>query len=142
MKMWLLLPGLLSALFAGTVLAGVDPESSSAPAQATAPVHQSGPFVAIVFDESILQDFRYDPDLDRIYLKRQVEHRNEAITLRNSSLQGEAYRLWFNGSHDLVSPANSGHPPNGWTDWVQTSANFVEYWMDGKLILHLKRVRP
>jgi hypothetical protein len=90
-----------------------------------------------MIDMDYLQDVTYMNE--RIYLKRQTNHREEAITLRASVAKGEAYRKWYNGEYDLVSPANAGHPPNAWTDWVETTAPYVEYWVGDKMILHLKR---
>ena len=46
-------------------------------------------------------------------------------------------RPWFNGSLELVSPANQGKAPNEYTDWVETTASYIEYYMDGVLFLHL-----
>jgi len=97
-----------------------------------------GPFEALVFDQEYLQDVKFEDG--RIYLKRQPNHRKEAITLRNSMANRDAYRKWFNDKTDLVSPANAGHPENAWTDWVETSANYVEYWVGERMILHLHRV--
>jgi transcription elongation factor GreA len=95
------------------------------------------PFEVLEIDMDFLQGVTYMND--RIYLKRQVNRRAEAITLRASMLPGEAYRKWLNGEYDLVSPANAGHEANAWTDWVETTANYVEYWVGDKKILHLKR---
>jgi len=97
-----------------------------------------GPFEGFVLDEEYLQDVKVEDG--RIYLKRQPDHRKEAIVLRNSMASGEACRKWFNDKTDLVSPANAGHPENAWTDWVETSANYVEYWVGERMILHLHRV--
>jgi len=99
---------------------------------------QAGPYQLIMIDQDFLQDFTFMNN--RIYLKRQIDHRDEAIILRASFLKGESYRKWFNGEYDLVSPANAGHPPNAWTDWVETTAPYVEYWVGDKMILHVKRV--
>jgi hypothetical protein len=114
---------------------GAPPASGKSESMMTA-----GPFQVLEIDMDFLQGVTYMDD--RIYLKRQVNRRAEAITLRASMLRGEAYRKWFNGEYDLVSPANAGHQPNGWTDWVETTANYVEYWVGDKKILHLKRINP
>ena len=115
-------------------------DSGAPPAQHPAPARQFGPFEALVFDDEVLQDVKVENG--RIYLKRQLAYLDEAITLRNSMVPGDAYRPWFNGSTELVSPAHAGHAPNSWTDWVETTANYVEYWMNGRLILHLHRLQP
>lgn len=128
MKTRLLLTSLLLSAFAAVL---------SADNHAESPAMTAGPFEVLEIDMDFLQGVTYMND--RIYLKRQVDHRAEAITLRASMLKGEAYRKWFNGEYDLVSPANAGHQANAWTDWVETTANYVEYWVGDKKILHLKR---
>lgn len=128
MKTRLLLTSLILSAFAAALSA----ETSS-----DTPAMKAGPFEVLEIDMDFLQGVTYMND--RIYLKRQVNRRSEAITLRASMLKGEAYRKWFNGEYDLVSPANAGHQANAWTDWVETTANYVEYWVGDQKILHLKR---
>lgn len=113
-------------------------DGETAPAPSAAPEINAGPYRVIMIDHDFLQDVSYRDG--RIYLKRQVNHRDEAITLRASVAMGEAYRKWFNGEYDLVSPAHAGHAPNAWTDWVETTAPYVEYWVGDKKVLHLRRV--
>ncbi|MBT5901036.1 MAG: hypothetical protein HOH58_02890 [Opitutaceae bacterium] len=138
MKLRLMLTALILSCASPFLLASDD--SGAPPASGkTASRMTAGPFEVLEIDMDFLQGVTYMDD--RIYLKRQVNRRAEAITLRASMLQGEAYRKWFNGEYDLVSPANAGHQPNGWTDWVETTANYVEYWVGDKKILHLKRTR-
>ncbi len=135
MKAQLFLVSLL--ISAPAVVLSASDNSGAPPASAAASTMTAGPFEVLEIDMDFLQGVTYMND--RIYLKRQVNRRTEAITLRASMLPGEAYRKWFNGEYDLVSPANAGHPPNAWTDWVETTANYVEYWVGDKKILHLKR---
>lgn len=99
-----------------------------------------GPFEALVRNDEIVKDVKVAED-GNIFLKLNPEFRDQAITVRISMQKSGAYRKWFNGSEDLVSPAFSGKELNGWTDRVQTTANYIEYWMDGALILHLHRIR-
>ncbi len=46
-------------------------------------------------------------------------------------------RNGYNGEKELASQANQGKAPNEFTDWIETSANYVEYYMEGNLFLHL-----
>ncbi|WP_221031357.1 hypothetical protein [Actomonas aquatica] len=141
MKTWRMISGLLLAgLPAISPLFADGDTAPPPPPQGPAQTPRFGPFEALVFDHAVLQDVKVENG--RIYLKRHVTYIDEAITLRNSTLYRDAYRPWFNGSLDLVSPAHAGHAPNGWSDWVETSANYVEYWMNGRLILHLHRLQP
>lgn len=135
MKTRLLLTSLLVSAFAVALSASDDSGYSAASAEPNPMT--AGPFEVLEIDMDFLQGVTYMND--RIYLKRQVNRRTDAITLRASMLNGEAYRKWFNGQHDLVSPAHAGHQANAWTDWVETTANYVEYWVGDKKILHLKR---
>lgn len=135
MKIRLLLIGLIMSV-ASPLLRASD-NSGAPPATGPASKVSAGPFEVIMIDMDFLQGVTYMDD--RIYLKRQPNRLSEAITLRASMLMGQAYRKWHNGEYDLVSPENAGHAPDSWTDWVQTSANFVEYWVGDKKILHLKR---
>lgn len=136
MKMRLILTGLI--LSCSSLLLQASDDSGAPPAAGKSnPRMTAGPFEVLEIDMDFLQDVSYQND--RIYLKRQVNRRAEAITLRASMLNGEAYRKWFNGEYNLVSPADAGHEPNGWTDWVETTASYVEYWVGDKKILHLKR---
>ena len=135
MKIRLLLTSLVIWVLPSIISASDD--SGAPPATGKSSTMTAGPFEVLVIDMDFLQGVSYMNG--RIYLKRQVDHRAEAITLRASMLQGEAYRQWSHGEYDLVSPAHAGHQPNGWTDWVETTANYVEYWVGDKLILHLKR---
>lgn len=95
-----------------------------------------GPYTAIVRDKEIVKDVRI-ADNGRIYLLLNPDYKEKEIILKNSNYKGRGYRNWFNGKQELISPANQGKAPNEYTDWVETTANFVEYYMGEKLILHI-----
>ncbi|MBC2605331.1 hypothetical protein [Pelagicoccus albus] len=97
-----------------------------------------GPYVALVRDANIVKDVKVEEN-GRIYLKLNPDYKEKEIILKNSMSLNSGYRNWFNGKQELVSPANQGKEPNGYTDWVTTTANYIEYRMDGKLILHLAK---
>lgn len=86
-------------------------------------------------DESIVSAVRTEGD--NIWIKLTKDHLNDVITVRISNKNRDLYRTWFHGKADLIS---SGFRGNGtWSDRVQTKANFVEYWLEDKLVLHLER---
>ena len=86
-------------------------------------------------DESIVSAVRTEGD--NIWIKLTKDHLTDVITVRISNNNQDSYRMWFNGSTDLVS---SGYRGNGaWSDRVQSKAKFIEYWRQDKLILHLQR---
>ena len=95
-----------------------------------------GPYVALSIDSDIVKDVKVT-DEGRIYLLLNPVHKEKEIVLKNSSTLKSGYRKWFNGEYELVSPASQGKAPNEYTDWVETTGNYIEYYMDGKLILHL-----
>lgn len=97
-----------------------------------------GPYVALTRDANIVRDVKVE-DNGRIYLLLNPDFKEKEIILKNSMGLKEGYRNWFNGQQELVSAANQGKAPNEYTDWVTTTANYVEYYMDNKLILHLAK---
>jgi hypothetical protein len=97
-----------------------------------------GPYVALVRNKEIVKDVKVEEN-GRIYLLLNPQFKEKEIILKNSSGNKTGYRKWFNGEYELVSPANQGKAPNEYTDWVVTSGNYVEYYLDGPLILHLKK---
>ncbi|GAB5558668.1 MAG: hypothetical protein SynsKO_03150 [Synoicihabitans sp.] len=96
-----------------------------------------GPWMAIVWDEEVIQDVRVKGD--DIFIKLQPKHRNAKLTMKNSMKEGGPYRNWFTGKDVLVAQENAGRAANAWTDRMQTSANYLDYYNDGKLFLRLKR---
>ncbi len=99
---------------------------------------QFGPYVALVRNKEIVKDVKVEEN-GRIYLLLNSKYKEKEIILKNSSGNKSGYRKWFNGEFELISPANQGKAPNEYTDWVVTSGNYVEYYLDGSLILHLKK---
>lgn len=130
---------LLPLLFAGVVPA-VSAQSGSAPA-AEQPAHPVfGNYEAIVYDASMLQGVRVDPNGD-IFLMFQPDKRDAQVKIRISMAEGAQYRKWFNGDDELVAQENGFREANTWTDRVQTSANYIEYRAGDHLFLHLKKIK-
>lgn len=118
---------------AALLFAGGEPEAAGSG-------KQFGPYEALTFDASILRDVKYVPEADELYLQLLPEHAEKELTVKLSNDYFASYRQWHHGGYELVSPANQGKTPYGWTDWITTSAPYVEYWMDGEVFLHLRRV--
>ena len=97
-----------------------------------------GPYTALTRNPEIVKDVKIAEN-GRIYLLLNPAHKEKEIILKNSNFFKAGYRNWFNGNRELVSPANQGKAPNEYTDWVSTTANYVEYYMEGELILHLAK---
>lgn len=99
-----------------------------------------GPFEALTFNAKVLRDVKYVPDEKNVYLQLFPEFKDKEIIVKLSNDFYANYREWAHGGFELVSPAGQGKPAYEWTDFVNTSANYIEYWMDGEVFLHLKRV--
>jgi len=97
-----------------------------------------GPYTVLDRNAEIVKDVKVT-DTGRIYLLLNPKHKEKEIVLKNSQQFKSGYRNWYNGEKELISQANQGKAPNEFTDWVVTSANYVEYYMDGDLILHLAK---
>lgn len=97
-----------------------------------------GPYEAIAINRGVVNDVKVDKELN-IYLQLFPEHKNKELIVKISNERFSSYREWVHGGLELVSPANAGKTSYGWTDWVQTKAKYIEYWMDGEIFLHLKR---
>lgn len=120
--------------FSAFVWAGGEPGGKS-----TGKVY--GPFEALTHDKAIIRDVKFVADENNLYIQLFPEHKEKEIRVKLSNEYFSSYREWHHGGYELVSPANQGKTPYGWTDFVNTSANYIEYWMDGEVILHLKRVK-
>lgn len=105
-----------------------------------------GPYEALVYDDKILQNVVVKPPEATVYLLLNPAYKDREIQIKISSEPFKNYRRWFAGQNTredgfvLVSPANSAKAPNELTDWLRTSAPYIEYYMNGELFLHLKRV--
>lgn len=122
---------ILFSLFAITLIGTINADHHSSD-------EQFGPYVALVRNKEIVKDVKVEEN-GRIYLLLNPEYKEKEIILKNSSGNKTGYRKWFNGEYELVSAANQGKAANEYTDWVVTSGNYVEYYLEGSLILHLKK---
>lgn len=125
----------LSRIFALFVFIGLVPFAS---AQEANPVF--GPYEAIVYDHEVLQGVKVD-GAGNVFIMFQPDKTDTQLVLRISMMAGAQYRNWFTGETDLVAQENTGRAANTWTDRVQTTSKFIEYWADGKLFLHLRKIK-
>lgn len=99
-----------------------------------------GPYQALTFNRDVLQEVVYRNEDNTVWLRLRPEVRNKEIVVKISNQKFANYRKWLDrDGYELISPANSGKEPNALTDWLQTRAPYIEYYMDGELFLHLKR---
>jgi hypothetical protein len=99
-----------------------------------------GSYEAIVYDHDMLQGVKVDSVGD-IFIMFKPDQTDTQLTLKISMAEGAQYRKWFNGEEVLVAQENAGRAPNTWTDRVQTTANYIEYHANGKIFLHLKKLK-
>ena len=98
-----------------------------------------GPYTALSINSDVIRGVKVD-DSGKIWLLLNPEHREREIIVKISNQEGVGYRDWLTGGKELVSPANQGKQANAWTDWIETEASYIEYWMNDRKILHLKKV--
>ena len=98
-----------------------------------------GPYEALTISEEIIRGVKVDDD-GKIWLLLNPDYLEKEIVLKISEQEGASYRKWHNGEFELKSPAGQDKQPNQWTDWVRTRSRYIEYWIDGKMILHLKKI--
>lgn len=109
------------------------------PANADATHPRFGPYEALTYNQSIVRDVKVQAD-GNIYLQLFPDYKERELVVKISNGYFSSYRQWWHGGYELVSPANQGKEPYGWTEYVNTAASYIEYWMDGEVFLHLKRV--
>ena len=114
------------------------PWSSVGRASAGSEMPVFGPYQAIAINRDIVNDVKVDEELN-VHLQLFPAHKDKQLVVKISNERFSSYREWFYGGYELLSPANAGKPSYGWTDWVQTKAKYIEYWMDGQVFLHLMR---
>ena len=92
-------------------------------------------FNILTQDEAVVKEVRSEDE--NVWIKLAPEYLADSITLRISNKNRDIYRTWFNNEQDLVSAGYRGR--NVWSDRVQTKANYIEYWHNNVLVLHLER---
>lgn len=122
MKKWLVGVSLLACL-------------ASVPAAA----QDFGDFTAIKMDKEVVQDvFTSGND---IYVKIDKAYWDAGFVVKLSNENMSGYRTWSNGDEEMAVRVYQSQKENrqGYTYRVNTTAKYVEYWMDGNLVLHLER---
>lgn len=98
-----------------------------------------GPYEAVMINSEVIHGVKVD-DERRIWLLVNPDYLDQDIVVKVSTEQSAGYREWQSGGFELVSPAGKEEKANQWTNPIQVRAPFIEYWMSGRLILHLKRI--
>ncbi len=94
-----------------------------------------GPYKALVIDPAFVEGVRVDEG--RIYLMLTPTAMKHPLRMKISMEKGSVYRKWHTGAEVLIAPPDPDRGQGKWTDWIETQSAYIEYWMDGNLILHL-----
>jgi len=99
---------------------------------------QYGPFTAISIDRQVVQDVISQGEY--VYVKLAPGYQSAVV--KRSEANKANYGKWYDGSAALVVKVSSSDNiknKKGYTYRISTSAKFIEYYVGGKMILHLKR---
>lgn len=104
-----------------------------------AAAQQYGDFSALYMDRNVVEDFFVQGN--DIYVKVDKAYRQENFTVKISNEHMAGYRTWLSGDEEMPVKAyrSQMHNRQGYTYRVNTTARYVEYWTNGKLVLHLER---
>ena len=80
-------------------------------------------------------------DGDNVYLKVAKDFWNASFSVKISNKNGADYRKWSGYKTEIVVKVYQGQKANkqGHTYRVSTSAKYIEFYKEGKLVLQLER---
>lgn len=135
----------LALFIAGLSFASAPFASAQTPETPASPTTETpqrfGPYEALIYDATMLAGVKVDEKGD-LFILLQPDKIGAQISMKISMQKGAPYRKWFTGDEVLVAQQNtSGRSLGVWSDRLQTTATYIEYWSEGKLFLHLKKDR-
>jgi hypothetical protein len=100
-----------------------------------------GPFTALKLDTQIVEDVLVEGD--NLYVKVQSNWRTAGFTVKASNQNMADYRKWYDGTSEMAVKVYQSEKNNkqGCTYRISTTAPYIEYYVDGRLILQLERVK-
>jgi len=99
---------------------------------------QYGNYTAISIDRNVVKDVIVKGK--DIYVKLSPFYTSAVARISNN--KSSSYRKWYNGSLDnklKISNKTSSKNKKGYTYRVNSSAKYIEYIINGKVVLHLKK---
>jgi len=98
-----------------------------------------GPYSAIEMDPEIVKGITTENG--DIYVRISRPYRDRSFVVKISDEYLADYRQWLNGDSKMPVRVyrSKDHDKQGCTYRINTTARYVEYWMNGDLILHLRR---
>lgn len=100
---------------------------------------EHGDFSILEMDQSVVDDlFVRGND---IYVKIDSAYWGDVFTVKISNENMADYRSWLSGEEEMTIMVYRSPKANrrGYTYRVNTTADYVEYWVQGRLVLHLGR---
>jgi hypothetical protein len=99
-----------------------------------------GPFTALKLDAQVVEDVRVEGD--NVYVKVQPDLRSATFTVKVADSNMADYRM-VDGTSEMTVKVYQGQQTDkqGYTYRVSTTAKYIEYYLDGKLILQLERAK-
>ena len=97
-----------------------------------------GPYTAVIRGGEIIRDLEIAGH-GSIYPLLNLDHKEKEILLKNSNFFKSGYRNCFDQTQKFFFPVNQWKAPNEYAGWVETSGNYVAYYIEGKLILRLAK---
>jgi hypothetical protein len=100
-----------------------------------------GPLIALKMDKHVVEDVLVNGD--NIYVKVAKDSWNASFTVRISNKNGADYWKWSDDKPEMVVRVYQGPKSDklGYTYRINTSANYIEYYKGGKLVLQLERMK-
>jgi hypothetical protein len=100
-----------------------------------------GPFTALKMDKQVVEDVIADGD--NIYVKVAKDSWNASFTVKISNKNGAEYRKWAGDKPEMVVKVYQGPKSDklGYTYRISTSAKYIEFYKEGKLVLQLERMK-
>jgi hypothetical protein len=100
-----------------------------------------GPFIALKMDKQVVEGVVVDED--NVYVKVAKDFWNASFTVKISNKNGADYRKWSGDKTEMLVRVYQTDKVNkqGYTYKINSSAKFIEYHEDGKLVLQLERTK-
>lgn len=100
-----------------------------------------GPFTALKIDKQVVEGVVVDGD--SLYVKVAKDFWGASFTVKISNKNGADYRKWSGDKTEMVVKVYQGPKADkqGHTYRIATSAKYIEFYKEGKLVLQLERMK-
>ncbi len=100
-----------------------------------------GAFTALKMDKQVVEGVVADGD--NVYVKAAKDSWNASFTVKISNKNGADYRKWSDGKSEMAVKVYQGPKADkqGHTYRISTSAKYIEFFKEGKLVLQLERTK-